>query len=91
MQAYNVGIILIMIKLIQYLIEILFDMEFPPIISIVLLGFFGSGVTLIVIDLLATGVTLWLSVPIIIAILICMACLVRLELKNLINHKNEDE
>ena len=91
MQAYNIGIILVMIKLIQYLIETLFDMEFPPIVSIILLGLFGSGITLIIIDLLATGVTLWLSVPIVITILICMACLVRIELKNLINHKNKDE
>ena len=87
MQAYNVGIILVMIKLTQYLIETLFDVELHPTLSLILLGLFGSGVTLIIIDLLATGVTLWLSVPMIIIIFICMACLVRLEVRNLIDHK----
>ena len=91
MSAYNVGIILVMLKLAQYLIEALFDVELHPTLSLILLGLFGSGVTLIIIDLLATGVTLWLSIPMILVILICMACLVKLEIKNLIEHKNKDE
>lgn len=91
MSAYNVGIILVMLKLAQFLLEILFDKDFPPMLSLILLGLFGGGVGLIIVDLLLTGVSLWISLPIITVIIIGMICLVRIEIYGLTDHKNKNK
>lgn len=91
MSAYNVGIILVMLKLAQFFLEILFDKEFPPMLSLILLGLFGGGVTLIIIDILMVGVSLWISIPVIALSIIGMVGLVKIEVSELTEHKNKDK
>ena len=91
MSAYNVGIILVMLKLAQFFLEILFDKEFPPMLSLILLGLFGGGVALIIIDLLLAGVSLWVSIPVIVLSIIGIIGLVRIEVSELREHKNKDK
>ena len=91
MSAYNVGIILVMLKIAQFFLEVLFDKDFPPMLSLILLGLFGGGVTLIIIDLLLVGASLWILIPVIVMSILGMVGLVKIEVSGLLEHKNKDK
>ena len=88
MHIYLIGVILILTKVIQLVIEILSGKELSSILSLTLFGFVGGGLGIFIVAFILRGINIWMIIPIAIISFICIVKLAELELIKIVDSMN---